>query len=405
MRILLLSTELLPEEAGGIATYTDTIAPALAARGHEVHVLSCSPGYQECDTFDRGVSWHRRRPRGETFARLRRYPRSATRLAGAYAYRREIARLGMRFDVVESPEWLAPSLLVGALMRVPLVVNLHTPLRVISWFEQRRDPILDGRIGRFGGDLYVSDGLERLSTRFADMVTSTSALLARTLLGAGWLRHEPQVVHCPIDADAWRCVPPAVNTPPNVLAVGRLEPRKGPEILIRAIELLANDVPDIRLTFVGRIRGRLHGGEPYASRLTRAAKESRVPIEFVPQVERGRLAEHYADARVVAVPSLFESFSIVTLEAMASGRPVVCTSQVGAAEILRGSEAGTEVPPGNPERLADALRPYLLSPTSAAESGRIGREVVSDRCAPNVIAEQREGCYEEAIGSTATGRA
>jgi glycosyltransferase involved in cell wall biosynthesis len=99
----------------------------------------------------------------------------------------------------------------------------------------------------------------------------------------------------------------------------------------------------------------------------------------------------------VAIPSRSESFSLAGLEAMAAGRPVVCTSRVGLAELIEGTGAGTVVEPDDPAALAAGLRPYLEDRALAAEAGERARAVVTTRLAPARIAQEREVAYEEAI--------
>lgn len=387
VKILLLSSELVPERAGGVATYTAAIAPALAARGHDVHVLSCAPEHERRDDHYDGVWWHRRRLLGGGRAStLDRYRQTATRLATAVTCLREFRRLRGRFDVIESPEWLAESLFVAPATRVPVVVNLHTPLHILFSFD----------VKRFGRDLRIADRLERFSVGRAALVTSASELLAETLRSDGWLRGRPRIVPLPVDAGAWGTERDASETEPNVLVVGRLEPRKAPEVVVEAAAILGPHVPGLRVTFVGRSRG-YRERRPYGEWVAKLAERKGIAAAFVPQVAHHEMARLYSDARVVAVPSRFESFSIATLEAMAAGRPVVHTSTVGAAEILRGSKAGTEVPANDPGAMADGLRPYLLDATCASESGRAGRELTRRYLRPDIIAEQRERCYEEAV--------
>jgi glycosyltransferase involved in cell wall biosynthesis len=389
LRILFLSSELVPERAGGIGTYTATIAPALAARGHEVHVLSCAPEHAHRDDHERGVWWHRRRLLGGSRApEADSYRQTKLRVATAISCRSQLRSLGMRFDVIESAEWLAESLLVGATTRTPVVVNLHTPLHVLFAFD----------VPRFSRDLRVADALERTAVRRADRVTSTSDLLASTLRSDGWLRADAEVIGLPVDLDAWSAVT-SERTGPNVLVAGRLEPRKAPEIAVEAIARLMPEVPGVSLTFAGRSRG-FRDGRPYGDWLRALAESRGVQATFVGQVPHDRMAGLYSTARVVAVPSHFESFSIAALEAMASGKPVVYTSRVGAAEVLRDSNGGTQVAPGDPDALAHALRPYLMDADHAARAGAAARGVARSRCAPDIIAAQRERCFAEAIGTT-----
>jgi len=95
VRILFVSIEYPPETPDGIGSYVAEIGPALVARGHEVHVLSCLPGQAASDRVDRGVHVHRR---GE--ARLPGGSKTAQRLRHALSCRVETARLGLDFDVV-----------------------------------------------------------------------------------------------------------------------------------------------------------------------------------------------------------------------------------------------------------------------------------------------------------------
>ena len=387
MRILLLSSEVVPERAGGIAAYTATIAPALAARGHEVHVLSCAPEHADRNDQVEGVWWHRRRLiGGERTPKLRRFRQTALRLATATSCRRELPSLQTSFDVIESPEWLAESLLVRGKTTAPVVVSLHTPLHVLFSFD----------VGRFHTDLRIADRLERAAVGRAASVTSSSRLLAETLAGDGWLRQTPTIVPLPVDVETWSSTPPVAETGPEVLVVGRLEPRKAPEVAVEAATLLADEVPGVRVTFVGRSRG-WREGRPYGEWTAALAERTAAPTHFIPQLPHPEMREQYAKARVVAVPSLFESFSLAAVEAMACGRPVVYTSRVGAAEVLRGTEAGAEVPINDPRALAAAVKPYLVDAGHAARAGAAAREIARSRCGPDIIAAQRERCYEDAL--------
>ncbi len=387
MRILLLSSELVPERAGGIASYTMAIAPALAARGHEVHVLSCAPEHDRRDDFDKGVWWHRRHLiGGRRTPDLNRYRQSATRMATAITCQKELRRLGVRFDLIESPEWLAESTLVSLTTKTPLVVNLHTPLRLLFSFD----------VKRFSADLRLADRLERLAVRRADAVTSASRLLAETLSAEGWLRQAARTIRLPVDLEDWSGTLSASSSPRNVLVVGRLEPRKAPEIALEAVERLSSGIDGIQITFVGRSRG-YRDGKPYGEWLAARAERLDVSVKFVPQIDHREMPKLYEQARVVAIPSRFESFSVAAVEAMASGRPIVYTSMIGVAEVLRGTEAGTEVGPNDPSAMAAALSPYLADAEHAAAKGAAARSLAKVNFEPAIIAAERERCYEETI--------
>jgi glycosyltransferase involved in cell wall biosynthesis len=370
VRILFVSIEYPPETPDGIGSYVAEIGPALVARGHEVHVLSCLPGQAASDRVDRGVHVHRR---GEV--RLPGEGKTFTRLRHALSCRVEAARLG-DFDVVEAADWMAEGLGLAFRRRAPLVVHLHTPLAVTSRYAGTPRTL----------DLRAASALERVPVRRADVVTSPSERLLREV-GPKWLAGKRvRMVRLPI---APREIGPT-TTPPVVLCVGRLEPLKGSDLLVEAAAGLPGQV-----VFVGRTTSR-RDGKPFDEWLAARARELGAPVRFEAEVPRDDLARFYLGARVVAVPSRHENLPYAGLEALAFGRPVVCRSSSGLAELLRQSGAGTVVEDEGPEALAAALRPYLEDPAHAAEASARARELVERHCAPDVIAAQREAVYEEA---------
>ena len=384
-----MSREYPPETGGGgIGSYVQTVARALVRRGHEVHVLSCVDGQPVDDREDSGVHVHRRgAPRVLPKVR-RRLPWTALRVEGALARYREARRLGVEFDVVEAPDWFAEGLVFSLLKPRPLVAHLHTPFGLVG----RNDP----GSSRPSRDGKLADRVECFAVRHADVVTSPSRLLARDLAREGWLgNHEPRIVRYPIDVEPWTGLEGAEASPPRVLAVGRLEGRKAPEVLVRAAAMLANDVAGLEVVFVGR--SSLRDGAPYGDWLRDQARRLGAPCRFVDEVPREELPGWYAASRVVAVASRYDNFPYAALEAMASGRPVVCTERTGTAEIVAGTDAGSVVAVDDPAALADALRPFLVDPDAAGRAGRAARSVVQRECSPDGTAAEREACYREAL--------
>jgi glycogen(starch) synthase len=389
LRVLFLSREYPPETGGGgIGSYVETIAQALARRGHEIHVLSCVDGGANEDRVDGAVHLHRRGVRRVLPKLRRRLPATALRVEGAVTRYHEYRRLGLNFDVVEAPDWFAEGLIFALLGSRPLVVHLHTPLGL----AERHNP----KSFHWTRDRRLADRIERTAVGRGDLVTSPSRLLAQDLVHEGWVRGlEPWIIRYPLDAAAWAGLQPVENSPARVLMVGRLEGRKAPEVLVRAAAALRVDVPDVEAVFVGRPS--LRDGGSYRDWLVELARSLDAPCRFVDQVDRGELGSWYASSRVVALPSRYDNFPYVGLEAMASGRPVVCTDRTGTAEIVEGTGAGVVVPVDDPTALADALRPFLLDPGAARRSGLEARWIVERECSPERIAEHRETCYQEAI--------
>ncbi len=395
MRILFLSREYPPQkEWGGIGTYTATMAATLAGRGHEVHVLSCVDGQQERDLVDHGVHVHLRgevRIRGlGRLAQMLRAPVTEWRIIlGATAYF-EYRRLGIDFDVIEYADWGAMGWVFSLLERTALVAHMHCPPLTDAILS------LEGEGRSMNRDTTWAAWLGRLSTDRADAVTCVSGLLARTLKSIGWLRRgNAEVIPLPMDWSRWSSTEAVLESPPTALFVGRLEATKAPELLVDAISIVRRMIPLARATFVGRDTNYQEGPASYLERI----KHSRHVdgCDFVSEVPREELGRFYSSSRVVVVPSAFDAFPFVVLEAMASGRPVVVTETTGQADFVDQARAGSVVPPGNAEAIAEAILPFLLDPAHAAEVGERGRRFVREQLDSEVIAERRERVYRQAI--------
>jgi glycogen synthase len=384
MRILFLSREYPPETAwGGIASYLACLAPALVERGHEVHVLSCVTGQQPSDRDDRGVSVHRR-PRITTRVpyHVQRYGDAAVdRLRTAISCYLELPRLGTDFDVVEAPDWGAEGLFISLRRKYPVVTTLHAPIHVFRSVIYRRG------IGS-------ADMLERTATRRSTVVVSPSGFLRTVLTRDGWLgKSVPLVVPNPIELDRW----PVAGQPsrrPSALVVGRLQNHKHPELVVEAAARL-RDIPDFSAVFVGGASGK-RDGAPYDVWLRQRADELGAPCEFRGAVDRASLPAVYGEARVVVIPS-FENLPTVGLEALASGRPLIVTTDNGLAPLVRETGAGDVVPPNDPAALAEAIKPYLADPCLTVGVGARGRAAVAAEYAVNVVAAHKEAVYQYAI--------
>ena len=399
LRILFLSQEYPPETGwGGIGSYLYALAPALAARGHQVHVLSCAEGQKSSDLLDRGVHLHRRgllqRPRTLRLLHLvLRAPQTVKRLwlalSNYYWYR----RLDADFDVLEYPDWLAEGLLFAWRRPAATVAELHTPLPVIGkYLEYPRNR-----------DFRWACRLEQSSVMRADAVSSPSRLLVNELSGINWLRSRtPDVLPLPTDWMTWANIRPVGETEPTVLFVGRLERRKSPETIVRALDLLKSEIPGRRAIFAGSSNGS-RDGVPYDKWLKELAAAEGI-CELLGSVSRGQLADVMADARVLAAPSTFDNFPVAVLEALASGRPVVVSEATGMAAMIRDNQLGAVVPAGDPRALAGALRPFLCDAAYAAEVGRRAADFVRSLLDPDVIAGERENLYTRAITSFASAQ-
>lgn len=387
LRILFLCSEFSPRNLwGGMETYVFSLGPALVERGHEVHLLSCAPDHEDRDYVDRGIHVHlRNRLKIPFVGRVLRAPMTIRRILNAISMHLAVGKIDTAFDVVEYPEWGAEGLLLDLRYRLPSVIQLHMPLAIVGKFYGWPDNF----------DYRWACSLERWAARRADFVISPSRFLIDEL-GAGWFGEaECEIIPNPIDWSMWQHAKPASQTDPVTLFIGRLESLKAPDVLIEAISHLREDCPQARVVFIGS-RDHHKEGDPYIDRLQKLA-EAVEGCEFLGVVSRDDLPGLLETARVVAVPSRFDSFPTVALEAMASGRPVVTTSATGVAEFISKHGAGHVVPPGDSRALAEALRPFLLDPAYAGMVGARAKEAAKKHFSPDRIAAKKETIYRKAI--------
>ena len=161
---------------------------------------------------------------------------------------------------------------------------------------------------------------------------------------------------------------------PVVVCVSRLVPRKGQDMLIRAMPLIRRRVPDAALLVVG--------GGPYRAPLTRLARQVGVEREvvFTGSVPAAELPAHYAAGDVYAMPCRtrnrgldVEGLGIVYLEASATGLPVVAGDSGGAPDAVRQGETGYVVNGRDLAELADRVGSLLADRDLARTFGAAGR--------------------------------
>lgn len=160
----------------------------------------------------------------------------------------------------------------------------------------------------------------------------------------------------------------------KVLAyVGRLQPLKGPEIAIQALDALRTSAPElageVTLLVVGGPSG--NGGASEAVRLHALTSELGLEgsVRFLPARPQSQLPEIYRASDVVLVPSHSESFGLVALEAQACGVPVVASDVGGLKSIIKDGATGFLVDPGSPEVFAEGAARLLDDPALAKAMG------------------------------------
>jgi glycosyltransferase involved in cell wall biosynthesis len=194
------------------------------------------------------------------------------------------------------------------------------------------------------------------------------------------------------------CLPaacPSAPERPAVLTLGRLSARKGGPALLAAIPRVFARVPDLNWTIVG------------ASETHPLVREFRAAH---PEIPRARIVFHefldgaevdtlYAQTTVYASASVYESFGLTFVEAMARGLPVVGCATSAMTEIITDEQTGLLVPPADPVPFADAVVRLLQDVPLRTRLGAEGRRVAVERFGAERMAAGIEAWYRDVLAS------
>jgi glycosyltransferase involved in cell wall biosynthesis len=399
----------------GVGSYTAATTKALAAEGHEVHQLACGGWQRSRDVEVNGVHIHYR---PELHAKGLRYLLRLPGLRGIHrrwldhdaevlrdfrlslsnyvAYR----RLGIDFDVIEASSYPRQSLFFALFHTKPIVLTRHG----LSWQQLVKIFDIPSDAGGYADDYPQLPAFAKIRLRLNDveahgaqLVTVASDVMSEARTRASTDGVQARVVPCIVEPGSWSSIPPVDTTGPVVLSVGRLEPIKACHLLVHAAARLAPEVEGLQVVFVGSGTNGVQGNIPYDEWLRKLAVDLQAPCTFIDRMPREELTTWYARARVLAIPSWFENYPMVGLEAMSGGRPIVVTERNGYAQRVKELGAGTVIPHGDVPALADALRHYLLDPHAAAVAGANGKAFIETQHTAQQIARERADVYRDAI--------
>lgn len=175
----------------------------------------------------------------------------------------------------------------------------------------------------------------------------------------------------------------------EIVAIGNLHRRKGYDILLEALDTVAAEFPDVHL--------RVFGEGPLEPELRQQVSELGLTsnVTFHGYVDQSVIRNYLSQARAFVHPSRSESFSLVRLEAMSVGCPVVISDTSGATEMVRDGEEGYVVSRGSSSEIADAVMEILGDYNLAKDMGRSARRRVEEKYNWRTIGRQYVDIYRE----------
>lgn len=414
MEIAMLVWEFPPRLVGGLGTYAQEISTQFVHMGHDVTIFTLNEGLLPTRDVWSGVDVHRPLlvniieafPQRMVEDIKKRY-HNVNFLAHILCYNISsslslvndlVKREQRRFDIVVSHDWL--SIVGGMICRreldIPLVFHVHST-------ERGRN------LG--GGSQYIAE-LEQQGGLTADRVVTVSSPMRDELVSLGF--PEGKIRVCPNGVDPKKYDPDSVNSEDvrklresygvggdekMILFLGRLITVKGVDRLVMAMPTILKKVPKAKLVIIGVGDMQRH----LTGLVSTYGLQNVVKPKFEWISERQRIL-HYAACDLCVIPSLYEPFGIVSLEAMSMGKPVV----VGARGIsgmrdtvmhMGPNQCGYHVNADDPEDIAWGVVNALSDDAHAKTLGKNGRKRVLEYFTWEVAARNTLRVYEEILSN------
>ncbi|RMF00740.1 MAG: glycosyltransferase family 1 protein [Chloroflexi bacterium] len=285
----------------------------------------------------------------------------------------------LRYDLIHAHYWLS-GVVAGKLRAawgpIPIVQMYHTLGHMKNQIAQ--SPAELAAPVRLMGEAHAA--------RVADiLVAATPAEESQLVELYGADPAKIEVIPPGVDLSRFEPIRPCVarrrlGLPANkrlVLFVGRIEPLKGVDSLLQATAILKERQPDL----MTGVRVGIIGGNPAApdAELARlqtlhAQLQLDSTAEFLGAKDQSLLPDYYAAADLVVMPSRYESFGMVALEAMAVGTPVIASRVGGLAHLVQNGQTGYLTPPNCPQALAERMWQVLSDADLRARLGQQARE-------------------------------
>ena len=381
MRVAMVSWEYPPLVVGGLAAHVHGLATAMARAGHEVVVLTRAHPYAPDDSEVEGVRVVR------AHVDLPWVPNDNP-LAQVISGNHQVAQLGARLlpwqaDVVHAHDWLGAW--AGDTLReayaAPFVATVHAT-----------------ELGRHQGHLTSTtseaiNAAEWWLTYEAQRVICCSGFMVEEVVRSFQLpRDKITMVPNGVEPSRFRAtgVTRAGAEAPLIVSWGRLEYEKGFQTLIAAVARLIPRWAALRCVLVGR--------GTYSEELRGVARGLGVEqsVQFAGFVSDEELVRLLNEATCAVIPSLYEPFGIVALEALSAGAPLIAAESGGLREVLTGTDAGLVFPPGNADALAAAFERMLTEPGLVEKCQAAGTQLVESKYSWDAIAASTLEVYTDA---------
>jgi len=397
LRIAMLSAHSCPvgklgtKDTGGMSVYIRELARELGKQGHLVDVYTRVHDPIDLQIYELNQNArliHLRAGEDEEIHKLAVYSHIPEFVSNLENFRRQN---NLQYDLIFSHYWL--SALAGTYLQqwwhVPHITMFHT-LGAVKNAIKEGDYLVSGE-----GEPELRIETERdLVQKCHHIVAPTEREKTELMRHYDVSSEKISVVPCGVNLEVFKALGKAqarqylgFTCPPHtrygenrrnndkiILFVGRIDPLKGLDKLIRALPYLRH-IQGLKLMVIG-------GGEHSQHEIERLHKLAcnlniQEAVTFLDLVRHEQLPYFYSAADVCVIPSYYESFGLVALESLACGTPVVATDVGNLESIIRQGETGYVIKDNAPHRLANKIILLLSRPNTDIKSARLIRASVS----------------------------
>lgn len=350
---------------GGPESFVQTIIPSLQAHGHRISVIyttrisppSALPEGVRVEFASPG-RWHYYA--AKFVGKFQELPRRLRAREHATAIAQAVQRLehNGRVDLVEITEGIPVAPLQK---RWRVIVRAHGADWTFRLFCEESTWKLERRwIRAETKQLLHANAAVAISKHLSDYLQEMCGL------PKGYI----QTIPYPIELDLFSPAPSSLAPKfPQLLTIGRIEQRKGTDILFQALPKLWRKFPEVRAALLGN-----EAGLRRDDLLSSLPEPKRPLVSFPGFVSRERLPELLEQATVYVAPTQYETFGYTILEAMACGVPVVATNVGAIPELVEDGATGLLVPPRDANALADAISDLLADEPRRLKMGERARQ-------------------------------
>lgn len=396
MRIAIFSDNFYPE-LSGISDSIIALSKELAKRGHFIDFYV--PKYSQTE-YDAAKLPDREIDLGKNIRvhRFNSFPWQTGTGQGRFVVPdgfRTLTIFQSHPDVIHTQLFFGVGLeaiFAARMLHKPVIGTNHTALKEFLKFSPFHN-------GWFNNGLlkYVNWYYER-----CELVTAPSHSVFDEMVSLGFKNVKSRVISNPIDTETFHqlAATPAKKMALKkklgfgenvIISAGRLSDDKNPDVLIKALPYIRKKIPDAELVFVGR------GASQDALKKLAADLKLKDSVKFLGFVEKQTLVEAYNASEAFAIASTSDTQSLVMMQAMACGIPVVGVRARALPEYIN-DKNGFVVEPGSPELMAEKLAYLLKNPKIAQTLGQGGRSY-AERFSEPAIAADWEKIYANVIES------